>query len=368
MSNNKIQIIKKEQKDVAEYLKKNYINPYLEDKLKKYNFNPKKDLNTDKIIWQYWGQGINDKTPLVVQACLKSVDSFKGDYERIMLTDDTIPEYIDVPIFVKDKLENNKEFTLTFFSDLLRLALLSAYGGIWADATIFLSNNIEPEILNKDLFFFQRGERPINWKESFYFGWDDDFKVKMLNSFIIAKKNNLLLNSCLDILLNYWEKEEHFIHYFLFQILFNELINMKEFKYLNCAICDDTKPHVLQWNMYKKYSKNLWNASIKDASIHKLTYKLKEKDIHSTILEHVLLLYFPKIKVINEEIHLALNLFMKYIKQILRRFLSTKNITIDNKKYKYLYFLGLKIKLKYKALPETLARANSNMHNSKREV
>ena len=80
----------------------------------------------------------------------------------------------------------------------------------------------------------------------------------MLNSIIIAKKEYPLLNSILNILLNYWEKEITFKHYFLFQILFNEMITMREFKQYNCQKASDLIPHFMQLELYKPYTPKLW--------------------------------------------------------------------------------------------------------------
>ena len=107
--------ILKQHKETAEFLRANYINPYLKGQLKSFEIKPKKNFGTEKIIWQYWGQGITDKTPEIVKICLKSVEKYKNNYKLIFLTDEILSEYIDLPDFVFDKLKNNNEFTHTFF-------------------------------------------------------------------------------------------------------------------------------------------------------------------------------------------------------------------------------------------------------------
>ena len=44
-----------------------------------YSFEPKKRFGTERIIWQYWGQGYDD-VPEVVRTCLASVDKYAADY------------------------------------------------------------------------------------------------------------------------------------------------------------------------------------------------------------------------------------------------------------------------------------------------
>ena len=274
---NLINIIK-EQSEVANYLNNNYIVPYINNEISKVSIKPKFKFDTDKIIWQYWGQGINNTTPTIVNLCIDSVKKYKGEYKHIILTDDNIKDYIDIPNFIYDKLKNNSSFKYAFFADLLRVYLLSAYGGIWIDATILLTNKIDDYLLNKDFFMFQRAENKTEYSDILearnpnYFSWDKNFKVRLLNSFIISKKNNEIINTIKDILTEYWKKEDKFHHYFVFQILFNELMQIDKYKNLNCEIIDDTIPHILQINLDKEFNKTLLDDIYKKSNIHKLTY------------------------------------------------------------------------------------------------
>ncbi len=116
-----------------------FIDAYEKKSLSFFDIKPKKDLVGKKIIWQYWGQGIEeDVIPLMVKKCFKSIDDFKQDYTIIRLDENNISEYIDFPDFIWTK-KKNKEFKHAFFADLIRLALLDVYGGIWMDATILLT-------------------------------------------------------------------------------------------------------------------------------------------------------------------------------------------------------------------------------------
>lgn len=286
----RIKTILHKQNDVADYLIHNYINKYLNNYIPKIEVKTKKDLKTDKIIWQYWGQGF-ENLPEVVKVCYKSIDRYKNDYIVIRLTDDTIDEYIDIPDFIYKKFKENNSFKRAFFSDIIRLYLLSAYGGIWIDSTIYLTEPIPNNLSNKDFFMFQRDLNETNpefWvKQDYrYFGFTKDFKVNSLNSFMISKPQNLLINALKDILTQYWKEEDFFQYYYLFQILFNELINTPEYKNLNCEIISDTLPHLLQVYRNNKYSEQLWNKIKKSSFMHKLKYYSKCKK--NSILEKII--------------------------------------------------------------------------------
>ena len=285
----------KRQKQVAVYLQKKYVEPYLNNNLPHWKILPKKELKTDKIIWQYWAQGINQNTPEIVTKCIESVSKYKGDYEHIILNNETIGEYIDIPDFVIDKLKNNNTFTYTFFSDLLRVMLLSVYGGIWIDSTILLTNKLETNIVNKDFFVYQRTiEKPKDYKiwenySCYYFNWEKEFKVNFLSSFIVAKRHNKLITALQDILLEYWKQEDSLLHYFVMHIIFDELIKSEQFKNENCEIMSDCLPHLLQIKLNKKFDQTYWNKSIQETSIHKLSYKIhKDKHKYKTFYDYIM--------------------------------------------------------------------------------
>lgn len=251
-----------------------FLTLYFDNKLGTFDIKPKQDLGTDKIIWQYWGQGFDDKLPPMVQLCFTSIDQHKGDYQVIRLCDQTIAEYLDLREFVWEKRQN-PEFKHAFFADLLRLALLKAYGGIWADATILLTAPINNEIAKQDFFMF--GRNPIAADKEFwqnfnadYFGWHDNHYVNILNSFIVAKKDSEILNHCLQIMLNFWHTQNHIPHYFFFQIMYDVLT--KEFMQNQQLSIDDTLPHQLISIINDPFDADKYRQITENINIHKMTY------------------------------------------------------------------------------------------------
>lgn len=265
----------KRQKEVADFWNP-IIDEYFEGKIEKYSLKPKKQFEGQKIIWQYWGQGIvMDTLPEIIQICFKSVDRYKEDYQVIRLTDATISDYLDLPDFVWEK-RNNPQFTRTFFSDLLRLALLTTYGGVWLDATILLTGHFPETYKNADFFMFQRSDEEENkdyWEGvyAYYFGWDSDFKVRVLNSIIFARKDNLVISALCDLLLHFWRTQDSVPDYFFFQILFNELMTNRYYD-KNCMIVNDCIPHILQTKINGRYDSYSFVETLELSNIHKMTY------------------------------------------------------------------------------------------------
>lgn len=236
---------------------------------------PKKKLENKKIIWQYWDQGFNEELPKVVKLCFDSVEKHKGNYEVIRLDKESLCDYIDIPNFLLQKRSDQK-IKIAFFTDIIRLALLDLYGGVWLDATIFLSASIDNNILNQDFFMFQRSEYASNKKfwidfNHDYFGWDDSHYVNALNSFIVAKINNPIIHHMLEILVIFWKNEDNIPHYFFFQIMLNQFFkNYSEFD--KGVIFDDTFPHLLITILDKELDIKLLNNIFGICSVHKLTY------------------------------------------------------------------------------------------------
>lgn len=238
-------------------------------------FRGKKE-NLQEVIWQYWAQGY-EHVPEIVSKCLKSVEQWKGDYTIVRLTDTNLSDYIQLPDYILEKKEKGL-IPLAQFSDILRVCLLSTYGGIWLDATILLTGPIPQKYRDMDFFVFQRDPNEPNkkyWENAYayYYGWNKGFKVNMLNAVIFAKKDSLVVSEMAKLLLLYWKTNDYLPDYFFFQILFDTLINGK-LKTHNCPIESDCTPHLLQQSINDpKFSLMNKEEIMKRTNIHKLTYK-----------------------------------------------------------------------------------------------
>ncbi|WP_218962576.1 capsular polysaccharide synthesis protein [Sphingobacterium sp. 1.A.5] len=271
--------IKKKHKEVASFWQP-IIDDYYSGKIQKLDLKPKKELKTEKIIWQYWGQGVDQKDlPQVVNVCFKSVDYFKEDYLVIRVDDSNFSEYIDLPDYVLEKLSEGT-FKRTFFSDLLRLALLTCYGGVWLDATILLTGPLNANFAEMPYFMFQRDPNETNKKRwensySYYWGWGKDFKVNVLNSIIYAEKGNPLIYDMFQLINYYWKTQTDIIDYFFFQVLYNELVEGK-LKDQKCVIESDVNPHLLQTKFNGVEGLKSYKEVLKLTNTHKMSYFKEE--------------------------------------------------------------------------------------------
>lgn len=231
---------------------------------------PKKDLGTDRIIWQYWAQGY-EAVPPVVRECLASVDRFAAGWTVIRLSDANLAEYLDLPDFV---LEKRRNYSVAHFSDLLRLMLLQAYGGAWLDATVQLSGPIPKQYADGEFFVFRRDPAEPDRKYwsgtyAYYFGWAPGFRVNMLNSIIFSRKGGKTVSDLCSLLLRWWKEHDGLPDYFFFQILFDVYGAPS-----GMPLVSDTLPHYLQQSINDPSFSLMPRDEIPlRISMHKRTYK-----------------------------------------------------------------------------------------------
>lgn len=272
----RLSYILKSHKKVAEYWD-GVIEEYVQGNIKPYNLLPKKHIpNSEKVIWQYWGQGFSsDALPEMIRLCFESVDKYKGEYTVIRLCDQNLTQYIELPPDVLNKYLNGV-VGATHFTDLIRVALLKAYGGVWLDATILLTAPITDYCAKQDFFFFQRDDLQKDkksWRRTYayYFDWHKDFKVRTLSSIIFAKVDSIVINDIFQLLLYFWETNDQILDYFFFQIMITQYLSI--FPERNCHIISDCLPNMLQMYLTGSYTKYDINSILQQISIHKLSYK-----------------------------------------------------------------------------------------------
>ena len=251
------------------------INSYFAGSMHPHLIYPKKEFEDEYIIWQYWGQGF-DNVPEAVRICLDSVERHKGNYKLIRLSDDNLSEYIDFP---KEIIRKRDSFQRTAFSDLLRLALLATYGGVWLDATTLLTDSLPTQYFDYGFFLFQRDENEVNkdyWENSYayYWGWYEGFKVRVLNSIIYAQKENNTIQDLYNMMCSYWLNNNTYPYYFFFQILFDCLVTRMPDR--KCPVVSDCLPHYTMQIVTDNFSYISFEEVLKLTSIHKMTYKIPD--------------------------------------------------------------------------------------------
>ena len=219
-------------------------------------------------VWCYWAQG--EDMPEIVKVCVSSQKRmFKkiDGWEYVFLTDENINQYISLPHEIMEK-QRKGFITRTHFSDILRLALLERYGGIWIDSTVFLSTTREHalsivDVISEPLFFIKA---PIT-----------GMVVRNASNWIIkADAHNAIIVAMYRMLIEYWKNERYVRDYFLFHICLRYIVDSDEYfrsQWDSIPYHDDSNCNYLRICMNEQYVDDKWRQ-IKDMTgIHKLNWK-----------------------------------------------------------------------------------------------
>ncbi len=215
-------------------------------------------------VWVFLGQGFND-APELVSCCYKNLTSKCKNVHSITMSN--YRDYVKIPKEIEDRLSSG-DISFTNFSDILRCALLSKYGGLWIDSTCWLVSDIPNDV--KQLKFYSIKE----------FGAKEQAMCSNSNWCAWALGTNEIQNKLFsfvkDIFYDYFKKnrvilDTYFIDYL---ILFASL----EFNDVGESIkhlpSNNEKRNQLHFLLNKQFDKNKYKNLVDgDNWLFKLSYK-----------------------------------------------------------------------------------------------
>ncbi|SCB16463.1 capsular polysaccharide synthesis protein [Rhizobium hainanense] len=209
-------------------------------------------------IWQFWAQGV-EKAPPLVQTCLRSVEMNACGRKRIVLTTDTVGDYLDLPGRVMDRIPF---WGWTKFSNLLRLMLLARHGGTWIDATVLIDRAIPTWIEERDFFVFR---------------WPYDPRI-LATWFMHARSETPLVVAINAAYQDYWLRAEKPGDYFMFHYLF-EAVVLSQLRlsklWKDVPFHSAATPHELQALLGHPFEYDLYRSILDRSWIQKLTHKFE---------------------------------------------------------------------------------------------
>ncbi|OZG68554.1 capsular polysaccharide synthesis protein [Bifidobacterium eulemuris] len=129
-------------------------------------------ISSDAPIWIMWWQGL-EEAPEIVKKCYQSVLDHAGNRPVHLLSEKNFADFAPRSKTFLRYVETG-EITLTHFSDFLRFELLYLHGGIWLDATLFMSNSIDSMLEGKRLFSIRQGSQTFRggvWDSQWSLFW-----------------------------------------------------------------------------------------------------------------------------------------------------------------------------------------------------
>jgi hypothetical protein len=92
-----------------------------------------------KILWTFWDK---DEIPEFIQKCIDTWKKYNPDYKVNVLTTSTLKDYVgeeEANNIINWKFNDSPQR----LSDLVRLSVISKFGGIWLDASVVCFNSFD---------------------------------------------------------------------------------------------------------------------------------------------------------------------------------------------------------------------------------
>lgn len=231
-------------------------------------------------VWVCWFQGI-ENAPEIVKKCNESVRYYLYDKDIHIITEENMCDYVDLPPYILEKFQK-KIIAYAQMADILRTMLLVKYGGMWLDGTVFLTDKIPEYVYSKPLFLL-------------HYKFKDDLTIVKNNWFIYSQKENRILKAIMQLLFEYWRKENILREYFLWHNFMKMALEKYDADADNIYYVSEEMAHDLGYALYKKYDPVYWEQIKRWSTIHKLSYYIfhtkdgkMPKDTSGTFYEYIM--------------------------------------------------------------------------------
>jgi len=235
-------------------LRKKYHN-YID----KYDFEEKQSV-VNRTVWICWLQGL-ENAPDLVKACVNSVKQNLKDFKIVILTEDNISDYVSFPKHIMEKYKKGI-ISRTHFSDILRVALLAQYGGLWIDSTVLCTDgDFADYIIKLPIFAYKVMNLDRN----------DEEAIVCSSWLISARSHNPILMLTRDLVYEYWKTHKYVTNFFLIHLLFAMAARKYNDIWKDVPMFNNRSPHTLMFELGDEYSEERWKQIEKISSFHKLT-------------------------------------------------------------------------------------------------
>ena len=237
-----------------------------------YAFNPQLENNSicpiseTEYVWICWLQGEHMAPPLV-QRCIESVKLHCKDRKVVVLSNENIADFIEIPSYVITKMQAGI-ISMTHYSDIVRLSLLSKYGGIWIDSTILMTGPMPDYILESPFFLFHSASSLGH--------------VLCANGFMAACPHHPIIEDVKSFILEYWKKENRLVTYSVMHLaitLATEFRKIDRQYWESVPIYYYANNEILRQMLNAPYDKKQYERIVAITPIHKLTYKFEKYGI-----------------------------------------------------------------------------------------
>lgn len=234
--------------------------------------NPISNKPNEGPIWVCWWQG-EEQMPDIIRLCYASLKkNAPSNRPLILLHSENYYKYADIPRYIIDKFEK-KVMSIIHFTDILRMTLLAKHGGLWIDASVFLSSKMPDSVFSHSYF---SGKEPY---DSRHLG-SGQYTVFMLGA--AAEAPWIVYGR--DALFEYWKKSWKLLDYllinYILMLALDSIPTLKE--EVMKGILDTPHINTIQNKRDEVCDSELFEKMISECSFYKLSYKLVFRDTNET--------------------------------------------------------------------------------------
>lgn len=215
----------------------------------------------DYKIWTLWWQGV-DKMPPIVKATYESIKN-ASDKEVVLITKDNDYEYIEIPEYIK-----KRNMCFAHLSDYIRVSLLSKYGGLWIDSTVYCIGKIPSEIFEASFFTIKATAKSHKYIPK------GKWNMQILGS---NETNCPIFVFMKHYLEEYWKKFDKALDYLFFdygmELQYED--NLESKSLIDIVPYTNEHMHELLPILNEDYDEHKFLHISKDTNFFKLTYKIR---------------------------------------------------------------------------------------------
>ena len=230
------------------------------------NSGKRRESAVSRIIWSAWLQGL-DNAPEMVNVCLESHQKHLPGYEFRVLDMENYRQWVELPEWVEEKYARGM-IPAALFSDVLRVAVLKRYGGVWMDASV-LCTGFGNQQLQKQWTEVENSQFAVFR----YYRKGDRYPSGLSNWFIAATPDNVVLTSVYDMLTAYWRDYDCTIDYYMMHLFIS--CALKAFPEMERGMpkLNSRYSFFLGDALSRTYSQEAWQELVDHVAIHKLNYR-----------------------------------------------------------------------------------------------
>ncbi|GEA01670.1 polysaccharide biosynthesis protein [Alteromonas sp. KUL17] len=214
-------------------------------------------------IWYFWWDG-KDNLPDVCLHCLKSIEMNCCERKVIFVDKNNYRDFVKIHPVIEKKFKEGI-IPIQQFSDVLRVELLKTYGGLWLDATMFITSDLETE-LNSRFFTLKHGAQTR-------FVSNGRWSISCIG----AEKAHPLFMFLSDAFKRYYSKYDSLVDYFLMDYLVDIAYENISSVSIDIDSVAQNNPDIyfLQNNFDKKFDSVEFDKITLDTKFFKLNWRDK---------------------------------------------------------------------------------------------